>query len=246
MSSAWDCEIRGGRRRGVGDLPRVRPVASDLLRALGCVGARHREARDLADLVEERGHRLLDRRVVDALVGAEHDRAAAPGALAAEVGDDDVVASLALDVRERRIGPIARAGGGGDGTAADESHQPDDHDSETVPIAPTTETSEHVQLRRAEGRTEGDRGDSATSKYRKCALVGLSRGPPVNLDTPVRGRGERRGLIGGPEGGVDDGEDPVAVELEALRTDPSDPAQLGQRSGPGGHDGARVLSSNTV
>ena len=86
------------------DLPGLRALQRDLRPGALHVGALDpHDVRDRGDLGEERLHLLLDLRVVDPLVGPEHDRADLPGALAAELVIEDVEAVPRLDVRKAEL-----------------------------------------------------------------------------------------------------------------------------------------------
>ena len=79
---------------GERDLPGLGSLQRDLRRSAGHIGALDaHDIGDRGDLGEERLHLLLDFGVVDALLGAEHDRADLTGALAAELGVEDVEAA---------------------------------------------------------------------------------------------------------------------------------------------------------
>ena len=107
----------------------------------------------VGDLVEQRLHRRLDRGVVDALLGPEHDRADLAGALAAELLVEDVEARLRLDVGQVEVVAEVVADRAGDAVRDDEDGDPEAEDEPAPVVAPGTEAGEHAGSLEA-GRTE--------------------------------------------------------------------------------------------
>ena len=140
-ASSSACRVR--RRRG----PRRPDPSCDVDVGVG---------RDRGDHREELLHRRLHLGIVDALLGAEHDRALACRSR--------LVAELVLQVSMPRVlskpGGLevlaeAAADGAGDAADDDDADHPEDDDAPALAEAPRTKASEH-------GRPPGGDGGGAT------------------------------------------------------------------------------------
>ena len=104
LVGAGERDVVGQLDVRVRDLPGLRSLRRDLRPSARHVGALDaHDVGDRGDLGEERLHLLLDLRVVDPLLGPEHDRADLAGALAAELVVEDVEAVPRLDVRKAEL-----------------------------------------------------------------------------------------------------------------------------------------------
>jgi hypothetical protein len=102
------------------------------------------DAFDAADLFEDRFHRRLDLRVVDPLLGGEHDLSGEAG-----VGRTDRLELVdhlrRLGVGKGEVGAERRTGGAGHDVDPDQDRHPDGEDGDPfVRDAPTCETCEHA------------------------------------------------------------------------------------------------------
>lgn len=94
---------------------------------------------DRRDLVEQALHGLLDGRIVDALVGAEHDRADDARTLSTELGIEDVEAGLGLDVGQiELVAERGTADGARQHTAEYEDRYPQTEHEATTVVTPGT------------------------------------------------------------------------------------------------------------
>ena len=85
----------------------------------------------------------LDRGVVDALLGLEHDVADLARALTAEAFVQDVDTALALDVGQGEIGPVAIAHGPSQHSEDDKSEDPRHDNPATSPVTRISEALQH-------------------------------------------------------------------------------------------------------
>jgi hypothetical protein len=147
LVAAVEVDVVGQLDVGEGDLPGLGPPRRDLLG--GALGVRALHPVDVLDrghLVEERLHRLADGRILDALVGAEDDRADHPGAQPAEVRVEDVEAGLRLAVGQVELVAEPAADRVRDGAAEKQKGQPQTQDELAVVVAPGTDSREHHTL----------------------------------------------------------------------------------------------------
>ena len=93
--------------------------------------------------------------IVDALVGAEHDRAGLAASGATEVLVDDVEAARALDVGQGELGPVVGPGGAHDAAEDEEGRDPGDQDADRMGMAPTAKAGKHESLLRWAGGGRG-------------------------------------------------------------------------------------------
>src|SRR5918994_3074669 len=137
-----------------------------LLTALGVRALDHDDVVDLGRLVEQGLHLGLDLGVVDALFGAEHDRAHRAGALAPEVVVEDVEAGARLDVGQVELVAERITDGARYAEAEDEDRQPEPEDELPAVVAPGAESGEHERCllgRVADGSRGGPRYDGAAA-----------------------------------------------------------------------------------
>jgi hypothetical protein len=160
---------------GIGHLPGQRAVGGDQPErcALRGVRAQQGDALDRRDLVEQFGHRCDDLGIVDALIGAEDDRAGAATARTTEVLIEGVEATFRFGVRDRERA-VARGADRAD--QHDHRDQGGHPDAEDQPATAETESSEpaprrvgdlHRDVRRTVGRL-----------VRAVGIIGLFRCVP--------------------------------------------------------------------
>ena len=115
LPGAREVDVLGQLDVGERDQAGLGALRADLLGTLLGIGALDpRHVVEGGDLGEQRLHRFAHGRVVDPLLGAEHDRAHLAGALAAELRVEDVEPALRLDVGQVELVAEAVADGPGD------------------------------------------------------------------------------------------------------------------------------------
>ena len=156
----------------VGDLSRERSVGGDQPErlALRRVRARERDPLDDGDLVEELGHRGLNLGIVDALIGAEDDRARATATGSTEIGVERVEAALRLRVGNRERAVARRTDGAHEREHGDQRGHPG---AEDEPAASEAEASELAPCR--VGDLDRDVRCAVSGLVRAVGIIGLTR-----------------------------------------------------------------------